>query len=124
MTCPFQYYVYKSEQHSYRDLPIRMGETSTLFRSEDSVEMHGLTRVRQFTILRGISDLRRNEMVEEFKGRSGACKILSSDAWRRGGRYLSSFQVGSQEAGQIYRGAGGMGRNTAAYAGYSKGAGY
>ena len=43
MTCPFQYYVYKSEQHSYRDLPIRMGETSTLFRSEDSGEMHGLT---------------------------------------------------------------------------------
>ena len=53
MTCPFQYYVYKSEQHSYRDLPIRMGETSTLFRSEDSGEMHGLTRVRQFTISEG-----------------------------------------------------------------------
>ena len=53
MTCPFQYYVYKNEQHSYRDLPYRMGETSTLFRSEDSGEMHGLTRVRQFTISEG-----------------------------------------------------------------------
>ena len=50
MTCPFQYYVYKAEQHSYRDLPLRYGETSTLFRNEDSGEMHGLTRVRQFTI--------------------------------------------------------------------------
>ena len=50
MTCPFQYYVYMNEQHSYRDLPYRMSETSTLFRNEDSGEMHGLTRVRQFTI--------------------------------------------------------------------------
>lgn len=50
MTCPFQYYVYMSDQHSYRDLPYRMAETSTLFRNEDSGEMHGLTRVRQFTI--------------------------------------------------------------------------
>ena len=53
MTCPFQYYVYKAEQHSYRDLPLRYGETSTLFRNEDSGEMHGLTRVRQFTISEG-----------------------------------------------------------------------
>ena len=53
MTCPFQYYVYKNNQHSYRDLPIRYGETSTLFRNEDSGEMHGLTRVRQFTISEG-----------------------------------------------------------------------
>ena len=53
MTCPFQYYVYKAKQHSYRDLPYRMGETSTLFRNEDSGEMHGLTRVRQFTISEG-----------------------------------------------------------------------
>ncbi len=50
MTCPFQYFVYMNEQHSYRDLPYRMAETSTLFRNEDSGEMHGLTRVRQFTI--------------------------------------------------------------------------
>ncbi len=68
MTCPFQYYVYKSEQHSYRDLPIRMGETSTLFRSEDSGEMHGLTRVRQFTISEGHLIVRPDQMVEEFKG--------------------------------------------------------
>ena len=53
MTCPFQYYVYKAEQHSYRDLPLRYSETSTLFRNEDSGEMHGLTRVRQFTISEG-----------------------------------------------------------------------
>ncbi len=67
MTCPFQYYVYKSEQHSYRDLPIRMGETSTLFRNEDSGEMHGLTRVRQFTISEGHLIVRPDQMVEEFK---------------------------------------------------------
>lgn len=68
MTCPFQYYVYKSTQHSFRDLPIRMGETSTLFRSEDSGEMHGLTRVRQFTISEGHLIVRPDQMAEEFKG--------------------------------------------------------
>ncbi len=67
MTCPFQYYVYKNEQHSYRDLPIRMGETSTLFRNEDSGEMHGLTRVRQFTISEGHLIVRPDQMAEEFK---------------------------------------------------------
>ncbi|MCI8707643.1 MAG: threonine--tRNA ligase [Lachnospiraceae bacterium] len=68
MTCPFQYYVYKAEQHSYRDLPLRYGETSTLFRNEDSGEMHGLTRVRQFTISEGHLIVRPDQMVEEFKG--------------------------------------------------------
>ncbi len=68
MTCPFQYYVYKNEQHSYRDLPYRMGETSTLFRAEDSGEMHGLTRVRQFTISEGHLIVRPDQMVDEFKG--------------------------------------------------------
>ena len=68
MTCPFQYYVYKAGQHSYRDLPIRYGETSTLFRNEDSGEMHGLTRVRQFTISEGHLIVRPDQMVEEFKG--------------------------------------------------------
>ena len=68
MTCPFQYYVYKSSQKSYRDLPIRYGETSTLFRNEDSGEMHGLTRVRQFTISEGHLIVRPDQMVEEFKG--------------------------------------------------------
>lgn len=68
MTCPFQYYVYKATAHSYRDLPIRMGETSTLFRNEDSGEMHGLTRVRQFTISEGHLIVRPDQMVEEFKG--------------------------------------------------------
>ena len=67
MTCPFQYYVYKAEQHSYRDLPLRYGETSTLFRNEDSGEMHGLTRVRQFTISEGHLVVRPDQMVKEFK---------------------------------------------------------
>ncbi len=68
MTCPFQYYVYKATQHSYRDLPLRYGETSTLFRNEDSGEMHGLTRVRQFTISEGHLIVRPDQMVDEFKG--------------------------------------------------------
>ena len=68
MTCPFQYYLYKANQHSYRELPIRYGETSTLFRNEDSGEMHGLTRVRQFTISEGHLIVRPDQMVEEFKG--------------------------------------------------------
>ena len=67
MTCPFQYYVYKASQKSYRDLPIRYGETSTLFRNEDSGEMHGLTRVRQFTISEGHLIVRPDQMVQEFK---------------------------------------------------------
>ncbi|MCF0144519.1 MAG: threonine--tRNA ligase [Firmicutes bacterium] len=68
MTCPFQYYVYKAKQHSYRELPLRYSETSTLFRNEDSGEMHGLTRVRQFTITEGHLIVRPDQMVEEFKG--------------------------------------------------------
>ena len=68
MTCQFQYYLYKATQHSYRDLPLRYGETSTLFRNEDSGEMHGLTRVRQFTISEGHLIVRPDQMVEEFKG--------------------------------------------------------
>ncbi len=67
MTCPFQYYVYKNEQHSYRDLPYRMGETSTLFRNEDSGEMHGLTRVRQFTISEGHNIIRPDQTEQELK---------------------------------------------------------
>lgn len=68
MTCPFQYYVFKNSQKSYRDLPCRYSETSTLFRNEDSGEMHGLTRVRQFTISEGHLIVRPDQMVEEFKG--------------------------------------------------------
>lgn len=67
MTCPFQYYVYKASQKSYRDLPCRYGETSTLFRNEESGEMHGLTRVRQFTISEGHLIVRPDQMVSEFK---------------------------------------------------------
>ena len=68
MTCPFQYFVYKNSQKSYRDLPYRMGETSTLFRAEDSGEMHGLTRVRQFTISEGHLVIRPDQAEEELKG--------------------------------------------------------
>ena len=67
MTCPFQYYVYKATQHSYRELPLRYGETSTLFRNEDSGEMHGLTRVRQFTISEGHLIVRPDQINDEFK---------------------------------------------------------
>jgi len=68
MTCPFQYFVYKASPKSYRDLPKRYSETSSLFRNEDSGEMHGLTRVRQFTISEGHLIVRPDQMVEEFKG--------------------------------------------------------
>ena len=67
MTCPFQYFIYKNSQKSYRDLPYRMGETSTLFRAEDSGEMHGLTRVRQFTISEGHNVIRPDQAEEELK---------------------------------------------------------
>lgn len=67
MTCPFQYYIYKHSPKSYRDLPCRYGETSTLFRNEDSGEMHGLTRVRQFTISEGHIIVTPDQIEEEFK---------------------------------------------------------
>ncbi len=68
MTCPFQFMIYKSKLHSYRDLPIRYGETSTLFRNEASGEMHGLIRVRQFTISEGHLVCTPEQLEEEFKG--------------------------------------------------------
>ncbi len=68
MTCPFQYQTFLNRQRSYRDLPMRLGETSTLFRNEDSGEMHGLIRVRQFTISEGHLILRPDQLEEEFRG--------------------------------------------------------
>ena len=68
MTCPFQYQVYLNRARSYRDLPMRLGETSTLFRNEDSGEMHGLIRVRQFTISEGHLVLRPDQLEDEFRG--------------------------------------------------------
>ena len=68
MTCPFQYQVYLNKKRSYRELPMRLGETSTLFRNEDSGEMHGLIRVRQFTISEGHLVLLPEQLAEEFKG--------------------------------------------------------
>ena len=76
MTCPFQYYVYMNEQHSYRDLPYRMAETSTLFRNEDSGEMHGLTRVRQFTITEAHIILRPDQAEEELTRCTELCHFV------------------------------------------------
>lgn len=68
MTCPFQYQVFLNRQRSYKELPMRLVETSTLFRNEDSGEMHGLIRVRQFTISEGHYILRPDQLEEEFRG--------------------------------------------------------
>ena len=67
MTCPFQFTIYNADQHSYRELPLRYGETSTLFRNEASGEMHGLIRVRQFTLAEGHIICRPDQIEEEFK---------------------------------------------------------
>lgn len=67
MTCPFQYQAYLNEMRSYRDLPLRYGETSTLFRNEASGEMHGLIRVRQFTISEGHLMCRPDQLEDEFR---------------------------------------------------------
>lgn len=67
MTCPFQYQVFLNRMRSYRDLPMRLGETSTLFRNEDSGEMHGLIRVRQFTISEGHLICTPEQLEQEFK---------------------------------------------------------
>jgi len=76
MTCPFQYQVYLNRMRSYRDLPMRLGETSTLFRNEDSGEMHGLIRVRQFTISEGHLVLRPEQLEEEFAGCLSLAKYM------------------------------------------------
>lgn len=74
MTCPFQYQAYLNRPHSYRDLPLRYDETSTLFRNEASGEMHGLIRVRQFTISEGHLMCRPDQLEDEFK----ACLELTN----------------------------------------------
>ena len=79
MTCPFQYQIYLSEKHSYRDLPLRYGETSTLFRNEASGEMHGLIRVRQFTISEGHLIVRPDQLEEEFKNCLKLVKEVMTD---------------------------------------------
>ena len=76
MTCPFQYQVYLNQARSYRDLPMRLGETSTLFRNEDSGEMHGLIRVRQFTISEGHLVLRPDQLEQEFADCLSLCKYF------------------------------------------------
>ncbi|MCI6275954.1 MAG: threonine--tRNA ligase [Clostridium sp.] len=76
MTCPFQYIIYNAEQHSYRDLPIRYSETSTLCRNESSGEMHGLIRVRQFTLADGHIVCRPDQVKEEFKATVDLIKYI------------------------------------------------
>jgi len=68
MTCPFQFQIYNAKKHSYRELPIRYNETSKLFRNEESGEMHGLIRVRQFTLSEGHIICRMDQLEEEFEG--------------------------------------------------------
>ena len=67
MTCPFQYTIYNNGLKSYRDLPLRYGETSTLFRNEASGEMHGLIRIRQFTLSEGHLIVTPEQLEEEFR---------------------------------------------------------
>ena len=76
MTCPFQFVIYNAEQHSYRDLPIRYNETSTLYRNESSGEMHGLIRVRQFTLSEGHLVCTKEQLNEEFKGVMDLVKFM------------------------------------------------
>lgn len=76
MTCPFQYMIYNSDQHSYRDLPIRYGETSSLFRNESSGEMHGLIRVRQFTLSDGHIVCTPEQLEDEFREAVDLIKYL------------------------------------------------
>ncbi len=89
MTCPFQFLIYNSKKRSYRELPIRYAETSTLFRNEDSGEMHGLIRLRQFTISEGHLICRPDQLKDEFKGVIDLIKFimktigLEEDLWYR-----------------------------------------
>lgn len=68
MTCPFQYMIYKASHHSYRDLPVRYNETATEFRNEASGEMHGLIRIRQFTLSDAHIICTPEQVEEEFRG--------------------------------------------------------
>lgn len=89
MTCPFQFLIYKSKLRSYRELPIRYAETSTLFRNESSGEMHGLIRVRQFTISEGHLICTNDQVESEFKGALDLINFmldtlgLREDVWYR-----------------------------------------
>ena len=76
MTCPFQYQAYLNKSRSYRDLPLRYDETSTLFRNEASGEMHGLIRVRQFTISEGHLMCTPEQLEDEFRGCLELCEYM------------------------------------------------
>ncbi|QUH32035.1 threonine--tRNA ligase [Vallitalea guaymasensis] len=89
MTCPFQYMIYKAKQRSYRDLPVRYSETSTLFRNESSGEMHGLIRVRQFTLADAHIICTPEQVKQEFKDVVDLVKYMMTaigiqdDVWYR-----------------------------------------
>ena len=95
MTCPFQYQVYLNRARSYRDLPMRLGETSTLFRNEDSGEMHGLIRVRQFTISEGHNVVRPDQLEEEFKDCLDLAHYMLDTVGLLGGLLVPLLAVGS-----------------------------
>ena len=101
MTCPFQYYVYKNTQKSYRDLPYRMSETSTLFRAEDSGEMHGLTRVRQFTITEAHNVIRPDQTEEELSNCFNLAYHILTVLGLEKDVTLPPFQMGSGKQEEI-----------------------
>ena len=107
MTCPFQYQVFLNRGRSYRDLPMRLGETSTLFRNEDSGEMHGLIRVRQFTISEGHLVLRPDQLEEEFKQLPGSGQVLPGHRGPVGKVHVPLLPVGPRQPQQQVRGHGG-----------------
>ena len=82
MTCPFQYQAYLNRNRSYRDLPIRLNETSTLFRNEASGEMHGLIRIRQFTISEGHLMCTPVQLESEFKSCIELTNKMKSESWK------------------------------------------
>ena len=104
MTCPFQYQVFLNRGRSYRDLPMRLGETSTLFRNEDSGEMHGLIRVRQFTISEGHLILRPEQLEEEFRGCLELANYCLETLGLQEDCYLPLLPVGSANNNDKYEG--------------------
>ena len=103
MTCPFQFTIYNAEQHSYKDLPVRYSETSTLFRNEASGEMHGLIRVRQFTISEGHLVCTKDQLSEEFKGVADLA-VFMMDALGIGGDISYRFSKWDKDNREKYIG--------------------
>ena len=110
MDCPFQFMIYNSEMHSYRELPIRYSENATLFRNEASGEMHGLIRVRQFTLADAHIICRPDQVEEEFKE---VVKLdpVYDEMYRHTGRHQVPFlKMGSEKHRKIYKRSGSVGK--------------